>query len=192
MVIIPAIEIPTIYQLARSQFLNDAMLSSERRSFLSVASGPEGSTSRHFWKTSQYLEEKLYDNLILGLLQGIQAELTHYSHCMVSLVWQTYPEHHTEDHSIQMNFCMGFLRPAVYSTVHMILFSDHSAREDIDMILAHMLNISSRYTLPYNTQTPYCILSCSAYSLMVDIVACDHRRSLDHGIRCHRDTYYQT
>lgn len=144
-----------------------------------------GTSGRHhnIWKKN--------DNLILGFLHGIQEKLTHYSHCMGSLVWQTYPEHHMEDHSIQRNSCMGFLRPAVYSTVHMILFSDHSAREDIDMILAHMPNILSRYTLPYNTQTPYCILSCSAYSLMVDIVACDHRRSLDHGIRCHRDTYYQ-
>lgn len=43
----------TVYQLVCIHFLNVAILSSDNRSLRNVAKGPEGSTSRHFWKTSQ-------------------------------------------------------------------------------------------------------------------------------------------
>lgn len=46
----------TVYQLEIIHFLNDAILSSDSNKRRNVANGPDGSTSRHFWKTSQYLE----------------------------------------------------------------------------------------------------------------------------------------
>lgn len=43
----------TVYQLEIIHFLKEAILSSDNSKRRSVASGPDGSTSRHFWKTSQ-------------------------------------------------------------------------------------------------------------------------------------------
>lgn len=43
----------TAYQLVCTHFLKEAILSSDNNSFRNVANGPDGSTSRHFWNTSQ-------------------------------------------------------------------------------------------------------------------------------------------
>lgn len=43
----------TTNQLDKTHFLKDSIDSSDNKSRRSVAKGPAGSTSRHFWKTSQ-------------------------------------------------------------------------------------------------------------------------------------------
>lgn len=49
----PLIISETMNQFDRTHFLNDSIDSSDSNSRRSVARGPAGSTSRHFWKTSQ-------------------------------------------------------------------------------------------------------------------------------------------
>lgn len=47
----------TANKFEETQFRNDSNASSDSKSRLSVANGPAGSTSLHFWKTSQYLSK---------------------------------------------------------------------------------------------------------------------------------------
>lgn len=54
--IMPLMMRATINQLDKTHFLNDSSDSSDSKSRRNVARGPAGSTSRHFWKTSQYLQ----------------------------------------------------------------------------------------------------------------------------------------
>lgn len=49
----PLIMRATTNQLDKTHFLNDSIDSSDSKSRRKVANGPAGSTSRHFWKTSQ-------------------------------------------------------------------------------------------------------------------------------------------
>lgn len=62
------------YQWRSTHRLNPAMDSSDRRSLRRVASGPDGSTSRQRWNTSQYLDDRTISNsqiLIWAPISGI-------------------------------------------------------------------------------------------------------------------------